>query len=110
MEQTAQYDHIGSKYGAYARPAFTLSKPNSTKYGATMLRQTPEVDRYMCDSNLLPNLPRLTSTPSGTKPRMSGRSGRPGSGSSPGTPRKWRPKTPRTMEKRIGEISTTIVS
>ena len=46
------YDNLvaGGRFVAYTvNPAFTLSKPNSTKYGVTMLRQTPEVDRYMCD-------------------------------------------------------------
>jgi toxoflavin synthase len=46
------YDNLvaGGRFVAYTvNPAFTLSKPNSTKYGVTMLRQTPEVERYMCD-------------------------------------------------------------
>ena len=46
------YDNLvaGGRFVVYTvNPAFTLSKPNSTKYGVTMLRQTPEVDRYMCD-------------------------------------------------------------
>ena len=46
------YDNLvaGGRFVAYTiNPAFTLSKPNSTKYGVTMLRQTPEGDRYMCD-------------------------------------------------------------
>jgi len=46
------YDNLvaGGRFVVYTvNPAFTLSKPNSTKYGVTMLRQTPEGDRYMCD-------------------------------------------------------------
>jgi toxoflavin synthase len=46
------YDNLvaGGRFVAYTiNPEFTLSKPNSTKYGVTMLRQTPEGDRYMCD-------------------------------------------------------------
>ena len=46
------YDNLvaGGRFVAYTvNPAFTLSKPNNTKYGVTMLRQTPEVDRHMCD-------------------------------------------------------------
>ena len=46
------YDNLvaGGRFVAYTvNPAFTLSKPNSTKYGVTMLRQTLEGDRYMCD-------------------------------------------------------------
>ena len=46
------YDNLveGGRFVVYTvNPAFTLSKPNSTKYGVTVLRQTPEVDRYMCD-------------------------------------------------------------
>ena len=46
------YDNLvaGGRFVAYTiNPAFTLSKPNSTKYGVTMLRQTLDGDRYMCD-------------------------------------------------------------
>ena len=46
------YDNLvaGGRFVVYTvNPAFTLSKPNSTKYVVTVLRQTPEVDRYMCD-------------------------------------------------------------
>jgi ubiquinone/menaquinone biosynthesis C-methylase UbiE len=101
----------GGHFVAYTiNPAFTLSKPNSTKYGVTMLRQTPEVDRYMCDLEFVtdPPTPRLTSTPSGTRPRMSGRLVRPGSRSLPGTRRRWRRKTLRTMGQHIGAIFTII--
>jgi SAM-dependent methyltransferase len=31
-------------------PAFTLSKPNCTKYGVTVLRLEPEEDRYSCEA------------------------------------------------------------
>jgi toxoflavin synthase len=31
-------------------PAFTLSKPNCTKYGVTVLRLEPEEDRYACEA------------------------------------------------------------
>jgi toxoflavin synthase len=48
----------GGRFVAYTvNPAFTLSKPNSTKYGVTMLRQTPEVDRYMCDLEFVTDPP-----------------------------------------------------
>jgi ubiquinone/menaquinone biosynthesis C-methylase UbiE len=40
----------GGRFIAYTNnPAFTLSKPNCTKYGVTVLRQVPEEDRYVCD-------------------------------------------------------------
>jgi toxoflavin synthase len=38
-------------------PAFTLSKPNSTPYGFTVLRQTPEGDRYVCDGEFVTEPP-----------------------------------------------------
>jgi ubiquinone/menaquinone biosynthesis C-methylase UbiE len=48
----------GGRFVAYTiNPAFTLSKPNSTKYGVTMLRQIPEVDRYMCDLEFVTDPP-----------------------------------------------------
>ena len=46
------YDNLvtGGRFVAYTvNPAFTLSKPNSTKYGVTMLREAPAEDRYACD-------------------------------------------------------------
>jgi hypothetical protein len=33
--------------------AFTLSKPNSTKYGVTVLRETPEEARYACEAEFI---------------------------------------------------------
>jgi ubiquinone/menaquinone biosynthesis C-methylase UbiE len=54
------YDNLvpGGRFVAYTvNPAFTLSKPNSTKYGVTMLRQLPEVDRYMCDLEFVTDPP-----------------------------------------------------
>jgi len=54
------YDNLvaGGHFVAYTvNPAFTLSKPNSTKYGVTVLRQTPEVDRYMCDLEFVTDPP-----------------------------------------------------
>jgi len=44
----------GGRCVAYTMdPAFTLSKPNSTKYGVTVLRQAPEEDRYVCDAEFV---------------------------------------------------------
>jgi SAM-dependent methyltransferase len=34
-------------------PAFTLSKPNCTKYGVTVLRLEPEEDRYACEAEFV---------------------------------------------------------
>jgi SAM-dependent methyltransferase len=101
----------GGRFIVYTvNPAFNLSKPNSTKYGVTMLRQVPDGDRYLCDMEFVTDPPtRPTSTPSGTRLRMSGRSRRPDSARSPGTPRRWPRKTWRTMGKHIGKISMRIV-
>jgi SAM-dependent methyltransferase len=44
----------GGRFVAYTMdPAFTLSKPNYTKYGVTVLRQTSEEDRYVCDAEFV---------------------------------------------------------
>ena len=105
------YDTLvaGGRFIAYTiNPAFTLSKPNGTKYGVTVLREAPEEDRYACEAEFVTDPPFRVSGTGGARPRMSGRSGRPDSGTSPGTPRRWRRKTSRTMGKRIGRISTTI--
>jgi SAM-dependent methyltransferase len=54
------YDNLvpGGRFIAYTvNPAFTLSKPNSTKYGVTMLRQIPEVDRYVWDAEFVTHPP-----------------------------------------------------
>jgi SAM-dependent methyltransferase len=41
----------GGRFIAYTNnPAFTLSKPNCTKYGVTVLRLEPEEDRYACEA------------------------------------------------------------
>ena len=50
------YDNLvaGGRFVAYTMdPAFTLSKPNYTKYGVTVLRQAPEEDRYVCDAEFV---------------------------------------------------------
>jgi ubiquinone/menaquinone biosynthesis C-methylase UbiE len=50
------YDNLmeGGRFIAYTvNPAFTLSKPNSTKYGVTVLRETPEEDRYACAAEFI---------------------------------------------------------
>jgi SAM-dependent methyltransferase len=55
MFQSA-YEHLvtGGRFIAYTMdPAFTLSKPNYTKYGVTVLHQTPEEDRYVCDAEFV---------------------------------------------------------
>jgi SAM-dependent methyltransferase len=54
------YDNLvaGGRFVAYtANPAFTLSKPNSTKYGVTALCQTFEADRYVCDAEFVTDPP-----------------------------------------------------
>jgi hypothetical protein len=44
----------GGRFIAYTvNPAFTLSKPNSTKYGVTVRRETPEEDRYACEAEFI---------------------------------------------------------
>jgi toxoflavin synthase len=50
------YDNLvaGGRFVAYTNnPAFTLSKPNCTKYGVTVLRLAPEEDRYACEAEAL---------------------------------------------------------
>jgi toxoflavin synthase len=48
----------GGRFVAYTvNPAYTLSKPNSTKYGVTMLRQIPDGDRYLCDMEFVTDPP-----------------------------------------------------
>ena len=54
------YDNLvaGGHLIAYTiNPAFTLSKPNCTKYGITVLRQVPEEDRYVCDAEFMTDPP-----------------------------------------------------
>jgi SAM-dependent methyltransferase len=54
------YDNLapGGRFVAYTvNPAFTLNKPNSTKYGVTMLRQVPAEDRYLCDLEFVTDPP-----------------------------------------------------
>jgi ubiquinone/menaquinone biosynthesis C-methylase UbiE len=49
---------MGGRFIAYGiNPAFTLSKPNCTKYGFTVLRQTPQEDRYVCDGEFVTDPP-----------------------------------------------------
>jgi toxoflavin synthase len=38
-------------------PAFTLSKPNCTPYGVTVLRLEPEADRYACEAEFVTDPP-----------------------------------------------------
>ncbi len=38
-------------------PAFTLSKPNCTPYGVTVLSEHPETDRYACEAEFLTDPP-----------------------------------------------------
>jgi hypothetical protein len=56
-----------------------------------------------------PSLRSASAATSGTRPHMSGRCGKPGSGSAPGTPPRWHRKTWHKMGKPIGAISTTMV-
>ena len=54
------YDNLaaGGCFVAYTvNPAFTLSKPNSTTYGVTVLRMTPEEGRYVCDVEFVTDPP-----------------------------------------------------
>jgi SAM-dependent methyltransferase len=54
------YDNLvgGGRLVAYTvNPQFTLSKPNRTKYGITVLRETLEDDRYVCDSEFVTDPP-----------------------------------------------------
>ena len=54
------YDNLvaGGRFVAYTiNPAFTLSKPNSTKYGVTALCQTFEAERYVCDAEFVTDPP-----------------------------------------------------
>jgi SAM-dependent methyltransferase len=45
---------VGGRFVAYTMdPAFTLSKPNSTKYGVTVLRQVPQEGGYGCDAEFV---------------------------------------------------------
>jgi SAM-dependent methyltransferase len=48
----------GGRFIAYTvNPDFTLSKPNSTQYGVTILRETPEEDRYVCEAEFVTRPP-----------------------------------------------------
>jgi hypothetical protein len=50
----------GGRFVAYTvNPAFTLSKPNCTKYGVTVLREEPEEDRYACEAAFVTDPPFL---------------------------------------------------
>src|SRR5712692_7570520 len=54
------YDNLvaGGRFIAYTiNPEFTLSKPNCTKYGVTVLREVPEEDRYACEAEFLTDPP-----------------------------------------------------
>src|SRR5262249_41633123 len=54
------YDNLveGGRCVAYTiNPDFTLSKPNCTKYGVTVLREDPEEDRYVCEAEFVTNPP-----------------------------------------------------
>jgi toxoflavin synthase len=52
----------GGRFIAYTvNPDFTLSKPNCTKYGATVLRQEPEEDRYACEAEFVTDPPARVS-------------------------------------------------
>jgi toxoflavin synthase len=50
----------GGRFVAYTvNPAFTLSKPNNTKYGVTVLRQVFEEDRYVLEAEFVTDPPTL---------------------------------------------------
>jgi toxoflavin synthase len=54
------YDNLvpGGRFVAYTiNPDFTLSKPNNTKYGVTILRETLEADRYVCEAEFVTHPP-----------------------------------------------------
>jgi SAM-dependent methyltransferase len=54
------YDNLmaGGRFVAYTiNPAFTLRKPNSTKYGVTALCQTFDEDRYVCEAEFVTDPP-----------------------------------------------------
>jgi toxoflavin synthase len=54
------YDNLvaGGRFIAYTdNPEFTLSKPNCTKYGVTVLRLEPEEDRYACEAEFVADPP-----------------------------------------------------
>jgi toxoflavin synthase len=58
------YDNLvaGGRFVAYTvNPDFTLSKPNCTKYGITVRRETPEEDRYVCEAEFITDPPTLFS-------------------------------------------------
>ncbi len=54
------YDNLvpGGRFVTYTvNPDFTLSKPNYTKYGVTILRETLEADRYVCEAEFVTHPP-----------------------------------------------------
>ena len=54
------YANLGAdgRFIAYTNnPAFTLSKPNCTKYGVTILRLEPEEDGYTCEAEFAADPP-----------------------------------------------------
>jgi len=49
---------VGGRFLAITNnPTFTLSKPNCTKYGVTVLRLEPEADRYACEAEFVTEPP-----------------------------------------------------
>ena len=58
------YDSLmagGRFVASTVNPAFTLSKPNCTQYGVTVLREVPEEDRYACEAEFITEPPALFS-------------------------------------------------
>jgi SAM-dependent methyltransferase len=58
------YDNLvagGRFIASTVNPDCTLSKPNSTKYGVTVLRETLEEDRYACEAEFITDPPTLFS-------------------------------------------------
>jgi SAM-dependent methyltransferase len=54
------YDNLvqGGRFVAYTvNPHFTLSKPNNTKYGVTIVRETFEVGRFVCEAEFVTHPP-----------------------------------------------------
>jgi SAM-dependent methyltransferase len=54
------YDNLvagGRFIASTVNPAFTLSTPNCTKYGVTILRLVPKADRYACEAEFVADPP-----------------------------------------------------
>ena len=98
----------GGRFIAYTdNPEFTLSKPNCTKYGVTILRLEPEEDRYACEAEFVTDPPFRVRWYQWHQAPYEWALKEAGFRDFAGTPRRWLQKTWRAMGRRTGAIFTT---